>query len=428
MDQRINEHIQDVWQDYDQRLKISLEQERILVQFYDPQCKYASYYEMQERSQGCQTFISFLLTIGAEAKQGVIRNTVLLLDEPENHLHPSGVRFMLQELIKAAQNDNKVIFATHSIFMIDRDCYNRHVIVTKEKEQTKIRPSSQDRIGFFMQEEVLYSTLDIDLNKDFDSMNRYNFVFEGAGDARLFEHFYSLLGKKEQPFKADMTTFHQGGKCSSIKKYFTRKPIQLGSVWVFILDSDDAANELKRFLEGKYQNFLNKYIFIFQYEREDWLDKKIEVEMEDLLPDLFVKQALKDAASELSEDGELTEFISKIDNSTPFGKYFKEICLIATNEEFKGTVKRVLNSSIAEQIEQMDTKAKLDETFKAYSSWAQTVIETIKSFLESDGKQNATSKKVKKNGQKATPPYNIETVSQKESPSSKLGELNKKTD
>lgn len=226
LNEKINDYVQSVWQDYDQKFKISLEQERILVQFYDPNCdSSASFYEMQERSQGCQTFISFLLTIGAEAKQGVIRDTVLLLDEPESHLHPSGVRFMLQELIKAANNGNKVVFATHSIFMIDRDCYDRHVIVKKEREQTIIQPSCQDRIGFFMQEEVLYLALDINLNKDFDSTNRYNFVFEGNGDAILFEHFYSLLEKKDQPFELDMTSFHQGGKCSSIKNYFVTKPI-----------------------------------------------------------------------------------------------------------------------------------------------------------------------------------------------------------
>ena len=247
---------------------------------------------MQERSQGCQTFISFLLTIGAEAKQGVIRDTVLLLDEPETHLHPSGVRFMLQELIKAAQNGNKVIFATHSIFMIDRDCYNRHVIVTKEKEQTNIRPSRRDRIGFFMQEEVLYSALDINLNKDFDSTNRYNFVFEGNGDAMLFHHFYGPLGKRGQPFDLDMTSFYQGGKCSSIKKYFTSRPIQLGSLWVFILDSDKPADELKDFFQGKYRKFINDFIFIFQYAKEGSAEKGIQ--LEDMLPEEILKQAIED--------------------------------------------------------------------------------------------------------------------------------------
>lgn len=384
LNEKINDYVQSVWQDYDQKFKISLEQERILVQFYDPNCdSSASFYEMQERSQGCQTFISFLLTIGAEAKQGVIRDTVLLLDEPESHLHPSGVRFMLQELIKAANNGNNVVFATHSIFMIDRDCYNRYVIVKKEKEQTIVQPSSRDRIGFFMQEEVLYSTLDIDLNKDFDSTNRYNFVFEGDGDARLFQYFYELLQENERPFKLDTTSFYHGGKCSDIKKYFTRKPIQLGSYWVFVLDSDDAANELKDFLEGKYKEFLNKYIFVFQYKREDW-DARV-TELEDLLPEKILEQAITDAVSGLVDNKLLTEICNKVKNNIPFGEYFEEICSsISDAEQFKGAVKSALNNRIAEQIGQTENKSKFDETFKAYSSWTQSVIKNIAEQLGID--------------------------------------------
>ena len=402
LDKMINDYIQSVWQDYDQRIKISLEQERILVQFYDPKCDGASYYEMQERSQGCQTFISFLLTVGAEAKQGVIRDTVLLLDEPETHLHPSGVRFMLQELIKAANNGNKVVFATHSIFMIDRDCYKRNMIVTKEKEQTVLLPSSRDRIGFFMQEEVLYSTLDINLNKDFDSTNRYNFVFEGDGDARLFKRFYELLNKNEQPFPPSMTSFYHGGKCTDIKKYFTSKPIQLGSVWVFVLDSDGAANKLKDFLEGKYKRFLNEFIFIFQYKREGW--DATETELEDLLPEEILKQAIADAASELVDKKVVTAIRAKVKNDIPFEAYFKEICSsvkeacssVSDVEQFKGAVKSALNSRIAEQIGLTKEKAEFDEQFQAYSSWTRVVIEHISNCRKTDTKQTHDSQKVKK--------------------------------
>jgi len=402
LDKRINKYIQSVWEDYDQRIKISLEQERILVQFYDPKCDSASYYEMQERSQGCQTFISFLLTVGAEAKHGVIRDTVLLLDEPETHLHPSGVRFMLQELIKAANNGNKVVFATHSIFMIDRDCYNRHVIVTKKKERTIVRPSLRDRIGLFMQEEVLYTTLDIDLNKDFDSTNLYNFVFEGDGDARLFRQFYDLLEKGGQPFKLDMTSFYHGGKCSDIEKYFASKPIQLGSYWVFILDSDPPAAKLRSFLEGRYRSFVNEYIFVFQYSREEWPEEKVE--MEDLLPEALVKQAIEDAASKLVGNTVVAAISAKVKNSIPFGAYFKEICSsvkeacssVSDVEQFKGAVKSALNRRIAEQIGEAKEKAEFDKQFSVYSSWTQTVIDSISSSLKTDVKQTIASKKVKK--------------------------------
>lgn len=391
LNENINTYIKSVWHDYDQKIRISLEQEQILVQFYDPDYKYRSYYEMNERSQGCKTFISFLLTIGAEAKQGVIKNTVLLLDEPETHLHPSGVRFMLKELIKAARNDNKVVFATHSIFMIDRDRYNRHVIIKKDKERTSIKPSSRNRIGYFMQEEVLYRTLDIDLNKDFNSTNNYNFVFEGDGDARLFKHFYSLLSTGGHPFDLKKTSFYHGGKCSDIKKYLKDRPIQLGSTWVFILDRDKPANDLKAFLESRYASFLDKYIFIYQYERNDWIDENIEVEMEDLLPKSIIEKAITDAASTFLEDEEKVKEISaRVDVNKPFSAYFKEICLGVPDDNFKGDVKSALNSRIAEQIEQTKTKAEFNKLFKDYSSWTQNVIDNINGLCKSKAKQVKT--------------------------------------
>jgi predicted ATP-dependent endonuclease of OLD family len=110
---------------------------------------------MEERSQGAKTFLSFLFTIGAEAKHGIIKNSILILDEPESHLHPSGVRYLLKELKRIADKDNQVIYATHSIFMIDRSNYDGHYIISKKNEISKIEPSCKDRKGFFMQEEVL---------------------------------------------------------------------------------------------------------------------------------------------------------------------------------------------------------------------------------------------------------------------------------
>ena len=378
LDEKINKYIKSVWEDYNQKIKISLEKERILVQFYDPDCDGASYFEMQERSQGCQTFISFLLTIGAEAKQGIIRDTILLLDEPETHLHPSGVRYMLQELIKAAKNGNKVIFATHSIFMIDRDYYNRHAIVSKQKELTHIQPSSHDRIGFFMQEEVLYSALDINLKKDFESSNKYNFVFEGDGDATLFKNLYSKLLKSDQVFSFETTSFYQGGKCSDIQKYFENRPIQLGSYWVFILDKDEPANKLKSFIEGKYKIFINKYIFIFQYDKEDSKKKEIEIEFEDLLPESIIKKAIELTTNILKIENKENLFCLIGDNKG-YKTYFTEILSLVSDENkqiFKETFKSQLNKIVSNT---KKNKKEFEECYPEYFSWTIKIIENIKS-------------------------------------------------
>jgi len=382
LNRNVESYLKGVWPDFDQKISIALEQERIRVQFYDPACDDASYYNMQERSQGCQTFISFLLTVGAEAKHGVIRNTILLLDEPETHLHPSGVRYMLRELIKAAENQNTVVFATHSVFMIDKANYDRHVIIKKDREQTVIQPSKKDRIGFFMQEEVLYSALDVDLTNEFVSRKLFNFVLEGNGDAVLFDCFYNkALRTNDRPFDLNKTSIYHGGKCSDIKKYFSQKPIQLGATWVFILDKDPPANDLKAFIEGRYRDFIDKYIYVFQYDRDDLADKYVE--LEDLLPTELLAEVIKSAAD---QTGDSFDADRKIIAPHHFAACCDEIVQTCSDaDEFKAVLKEKLNMRIADAVKDVKKKEDIQDLAPEFVSWATKMIKRIKDSRRPSG-------------------------------------------
>jgi predicted ATP-dependent endonuclease of OLD family len=91
-----------------------------------------------QRSDGFRQFISFLLTVSAANKNKELSKTILLLDEPETHLHPSAQELLLNELIKISENDrlNIVLFATHSNHMIDKKRIGRYFKVTKENDVT----------------------------------------------------------------------------------------------------------------------------------------------------------------------------------------------------------------------------------------------------------------------------------------------------
>jgi predicted ATP-dependent endonuclease of OLD family len=376
----INAYLKRVWKEYDQEMNITLERDQIRIEIFDPIHKQASYYSMQERSQGCQTFLSFLLTIGAEAEHGVIVDTILLLDEPETHLHPSGVRFMLQELIKISEKGNLVIYATHSIFLIDRKNFDRHIIVKKNKEHTVIKPAIDGRIGYFMQEEVLYGALDLDLSNEFSSTNTYNFVFEGDGDVVLFRNFYEKI-LSAKPFKMEQASFYHGGKCSDIEKYLNQKPIQLGSKWIFILDKDKPAAGLKKFIEGKYKDYMNKDIYVFQYLVDDSKLKDEEIEFEDLLEKSFLQEVFV----EVFEKSDIKIDIQKVEKLLKGVRIFSNILqsIIETyvpndqKEEFKGKFKGCLNQRIKNAAEDSEFQNKFSETFPKYSDWASTVISAL---------------------------------------------------
>ena len=95
---------------------------------------------VNQRSDGFKQFISFLLTVSAEDSNEELKNCLLLLDEPETHLHPQAQEYFLNELKKITTNNrgNIVLFATHSNYMIDKVKLSRNYKVTKEKDNTSI--------------------------------------------------------------------------------------------------------------------------------------------------------------------------------------------------------------------------------------------------------------------------------------------------
>jgi predicted ATP-dependent endonuclease of OLD family len=381
LNSRINDYLKSVWTDYDQQIHISLEKDQIRIEIFDPQnSDNSSYYSMQERSQGCQTFLSFLFTIGAEADHKVLNNFILLLDEPETHLHPSGVRYMLEELIKISERGNLVLYATHSIFLIDRKNLDRHIILRKEKEHTLILPANLGRIGYFMQEEVLYNTLDLNIGKDFASHNKFNFVFEGDGDAKLFSHIYEkILRENSRPFPKGVTSFHQGGKCTDIKKYLIQRPIQLGSKWIFILDKDAPADELKNFIEGKYKEYLNSDVYVFQYQKEK---QENDIVLEDLVNEEILLASYEDAFAKCKIEYEKDTLLKLVNDSESFNAFHEQIIknLVKNNKTinlFKGEFKDSFNSRLKKSLTDKSDRKPFEDFYPIYSKWAFSVIEQL---------------------------------------------------
>jgi len=384
----VNEYLKKIWANYDQRIKITIEENELRVAIFDPVKKHASYYSLVERSQGCRTFISFLLTIGAEANKGVLENTILLLDEPETHLHPSGVKFMLQELIKIAdKKNNKVFFATHSMFMIDRKNFSRHIIVKKEKEKTKLEYAVSGRIGSFLQEEVLYNALEIEFD-EFDSTGKINFVFEGYGDTIIFESVYKSLSKNSLPFSLDECFFHHGGGCDRIKKYFSNKQLKIETKWLFILDSDAIAENLKKFIESKFVDYLNKDVFVFQYR----CDNITNIELEDLLPEEIKIDTYNELLSSkgIEDKITMTDYLSFIATHSSFSEQFDQICdkYGISDDGTKGIFKEKLNNILEKDIAKIDNAENLKKRYSNYYEWFEAILDEWKKGIKQKKKDN----------------------------------------
>ena len=149
-------------------------------------------YEFSRRSDGFKRFVYFILQIAAQSSIKEIKNTYLLIDEPDIGLHPSGSQKLFLELLNISKT-NYVYYSTHSIFMINKNDMNCHYIVKKENEKTSL---TQVKTTDIVDHEILYNALGYSI---FENLKKKNIIFEGWRDKRIFEIYlekYSSLDKE----------------------------------------------------------------------------------------------------------------------------------------------------------------------------------------------------------------------------------------
>lgn len=278
--QMINSYIQKIWSDYDQELRIELEELKITIHINDPKSQEKNFYAMEARSQGFKTFISFILTIAAEAENGIISNFILLLDEPETHLHPSGVRYMRDELMKLGSFNNYIFYSTHSIFMIDRQNLRRHIIVQKENEITRLKEVKSNN---FIQEGVIYEAMGTQLDEF--SIPTKNLIVEGELDLLLLSFYIKLFNDQELQKHIKECKIWDGGGTKNITTFFEKKLLPHSSLWFVILDNDKPGQKLKEWLTSKFVAANGIKISASTYSEVD------NFEIEDILPKEFIQNS-----------------------------------------------------------------------------------------------------------------------------------------
>jgi predicted ATP-dependent endonuclease of OLD family len=201
VEETTSKHIQSVWKEH-KGIGIYLAQNGPHIEA-GVRDKYTNnVYNFERRSDGFKRFITFLLLVSAKERRDLLKDTVILIDEPDICLHPSGAKLLRDELIKISKT-NLILFSTHSIFMIDRENTSRHLIVKKEKEITTAESANESNI---LDEEVIFNALGYSV---FESLNSKNIIFEGWWDKMLFR---TSLRTKD-PSKLVVKKFAKFGTC-----------------------------------------------------------------------------------------------------------------------------------------------------------------------------------------------------------------------
>lgn len=194
-------------------------------------------FSISDRSEGAQHFLSIILSLSLAANNHERKNELILIDEPEVHLHPSGIRDLSKELLKIGQ-DNYVFLATHSPFMIDKKNKERHFIVKKNKKAISevFRIKDSDNL---IDDEVLRDAFGMDVYKDL--LNPHSILVEGSTDKIVLHKALECLGHKN----IGITNGHG----SNITTLVSKLNFNDMSILVVLDDDDDGRKDKGKILK-----------------------------------------------------------------------------------------------------------------------------------------------------------------------------------
>ena len=219
-------YINNVWKEHKISIEVDIEHtNKILSVFISDKDNEDEYFNMSERSQGFKQFISLILNLSISNNKNRCRDSIIIIDEPENHLHPSGIRYMRDELIKIG-NNNYVFVATHSPFLIDNKNMNRHFLVKKNQGNTQIKQINKETM--LADEEVLRMGFGINIMKDL--LTPYKILVEGMSDLNILR---KVLNKVAKDLCIGMTN-GQGGNIVQIASL-----LKYSEVDCFVIVDDD---------------------------------------------------------------------------------------------------------------------------------------------------------------------------------------------
>ena len=283
-------------------------------------------FSIKNRSEGAKHFLSLILSLSIETKKKKRKNQLILIDEPEAHLHPSGIRDLGNELLEMGE-ENFVFIATHSPFLIDKIRKERNIIIKKNNDAITEKREIKDYENF-IDDEVLREAFGIEVYKDL--LNPHSILVEGASDKIILQKTLQKKGEK----KYGITNGH-GSNIDTLAAKLNDSGISI----LVVLDDDAYGKYYKKKImkiEGSYSDAnvftirdLNGDI-INNGTIEDTLGKKF---IESQFKIFYNSKFEKDCSLELEEDSPFIEQIKKfLQNDKHFSNKISECYQKCFNE------------------------------------------------------------------------------------------------
>jgi hypothetical protein len=232
--QEVTSVFQNIWGDFkDTQIELRPNGDEISIKI-----KEKVKYNFEDRSDGFKKFISILLMISTRVrKESIDELDIVLFDEPDQSLYPTSARYLKDELLKLSDK-TKIIYTTHSQYMIDSNCVERHIVVEKKNDITTLK--NYNLISPFSDDELLRNAIGSSI---FESLKLNNIIFEGWLDKQLFEFYLKSNPNKIRKFENIGRVFLSG--ISSVET-LVQVLILANKKFVIVADSDLASKNKKK--------------------------------------------------------------------------------------------------------------------------------------------------------------------------------------
>lgn len=194
LEESLDQYIKKVWKhDIDVVIEITETGKfTLLIQDSGEENKF-QFHSITGRSAGAQHFLSLILSLSIENEHEQLKNQLILIDEPELHLHPSGIRDLREELLKIGKS-NYLFVSTHSPFLVDKKNKERNIIVKKNKSALTHLLHIKEHTNI-IDDEVLREAFGLEVYRDL--LNPHSILVEGASDKTIIQKVLSLKDKQD---------------------------------------------------------------------------------------------------------------------------------------------------------------------------------------------------------------------------------------
>ena len=227
---KVTSTFQKIWSDFKgTAIQLLPDGDQILIKISDK-----AKYNCEDRSDGFKKFISILLMLSTPSRANkILENDLILIDEPDQSLYPTSAQFLRDELLNIAKK-SKVIFSTHSQYMIDTNNLDRHLVVSKKNDITTLE--KEDANAPYTTDELLRRAIGSSI---FECIKPKNIIFEGFLDKKLF-NLFCQFNNLESKFK-NYGQIYLGG-ISGIDSMVSIL-LSANKKFIIVADSDEASKK-----------------------------------------------------------------------------------------------------------------------------------------------------------------------------------------